>query len=1782
VTVKSDTKVVAVSPAHAAATTNVRVTTPAGQSAVATPADQFTFGAAPVVTAVSPVSGPVAGGTSVTVTGSGFTGATAVTFGGVAATGVTVNSDTSVTAVSPAHAAATTNARVTTPIGLSAVVTPADQFTFSAAPVLPVVTGVSPASGPVAGGTSVTITGTGFIGATGVSFGGVAASGVTVNSDTSVTAVSPAHAAATTNVRVTTPVGQSAVVTPADQFTFRALVIPAVTGLAPSTGSIKGGTTVVITGSGFTGTTGVAFGAGSGGGQASSMTVSSDTQITATSPAHAAGTVNVFVTNPAGTSATVTADRFTYATATISPVTGVTVTDTTDTSVTLSWTNPTFSGFAGVTIRRAAGTIPPSSPTGGAAVADVNATTTTYTDSGLTPGATYSYALFAHNASSQYAKAATASASALPVPQVQSVAPVGLGIQLDWTPTPVADTALVGSYQVVVSPTSDDPAPCVSVTDTASASDSSLVVEGLCAGSVYTASVATVDGSTVGLASTSNPVVPLTAQVPSSPLINEVVGRNGSLVATWSPPVLTGGMPITGYTLTAKNGTTVIATKNVSASTTSATLTGLADGTEYTVTLKASNSVGASTADDADGTPQAAYAPDAPGGFTALAGTAAGSIDLSWRAPDDDGGDAVTGYMISYLQVVPDDADGWQAADDATATTVNAPAGATTYEVDGITPVDTYYQFTIAATNAAGTGTTATASPVAPTTSAASSTVVLSAATMSALTSDTNGALTWPAPAPAQVSSLATGDTIVAAPAGAAPDGLLDVIDSITTTSGTYTVTVSPGSLSDAFNALSLSSTTDPLQDADSPDFRDANAWFVQPLEGGAGGHFVPTAAGVEVLPGTASPHDTVTFSRDITLGLDLQQAGGADASVSGELSFTPSLSLGASVNHGFADVPDGANLTASASLTAAASIAAGIDGTYHHKIGEIVGDPIDVQAGPVPIVVVPKIPVFLTISGKLGVHASVSLSVGATLAWSSRHPSDLDVTNNSKGLHLTGGGAIPGLTITGEASIELEEQPQLDIYDVAGPYLDATEDLTATLDTSASPYLTIGPSLTLKAGFDVDVLGYDKSLDVTIGTFTYPAFTITSAPTASYTVSPADPTVSQGNPVTFTATRSSGTGGTLTWSLIGATPADTITSGGKLSVGGHPGRTLQVLVSDKSGAEGTTTVTVGSPYDPPGSPSASWNPDGKSATLTWTPPTHTGGSAITSYVISTQPATSTVTAAGSATSAQLTGLDNTRQYVITITARNTVGLQSAAATTSLAATEQGATPTDWIPTELPVPANGLPGTAYAGDVSCGGEGTCAADGSYMDATGKQDELIETLTDGTWTAVEAPIPAGGQPGTAQLGGLSCGGEGTCAAVGSYMDPGGAPNTHWLIETFSGGSWTAVEAPIPVGGQPGTAELDGVVSCGGEGTCAAIGAYSGSDDELDDELIETLSGGSWTAVEAPVPAGGGPDTVMLDDVSCGDDGTCAAIGATDATGNQDGLIETLSGGTWTAVEVPVPAGSEPGSFALLDVSCGGERTCAVAGSYWDASDGSYGGLIETLAGGTWTAIEAPVPAGGEPGTAGLGGGVSCGDDGTCAVVGSYIDSLDGGFDGLIETLSGGTWTATEAPVPAGGQPGTVVLDDGVSCGGEGTCSAVGPYTDASDGSYGGLIETLSGGTWTAVEAPVPAGGKSDTFDIEYYEYWAPPAGDDVSCGGDGTCAATGEYTSSDGSFDGLIETLSGDTWTAVQTPVPAGGQSGTAGLGGGVSCGDDGTCSATGIYYLDNDGDTHGLIETLTP
>ncbi len=197
------------SPAGAVGPVNVRVGNPGGGTSALGPANAFSYftpSVTPVVTGVSPASGPTAGGTTVVITGMHFSGATVVAFGTIPAASTVT--DTQITATAPAENAGTVNVTVTTPNGASAI-SSADQYTYVGQNTLPVITSVSPASGSTAGGTTLTITGTGFSSVLGVVVGSGTATGVNVVSSTELTAITPAGGAGTVGVGVVTSAGTS-------------------------------------------------------------------------------------------------------------------------------------------------------------------------------------------------------------------------------------------------------------------------------------------------------------------------------------------------------------------------------------------------------------------------------------------------------------------------------------------------------------------------------------------------------------------------------------------------------------------------------------------------------------------------------------------------------------------------------------------------------------------------------------------------------------------------------------------------------------------------------------------------------------------------------------------------------------------------------------------------------------------------------------------------------------------------------------------------------------------------------------------------------------------------------------------------------------------------------------------------------------------------------------------------------------------------------------------------------------------------------------------------------------------------------------------------------------------------------------------------------------------------------------------------------------------------------------------------------------------------------------
>lgn len=345
---------------------------------------------------------------------------------------------------------------------------------------------------------------------------------------------------------------------------------------------------------------------------------------------------------------------------------------------------------------------------------------------------------------------------------------------------------------------------------------------------------------------------------------------------------------------------------------------------------------------------------------------------------------------------------------------------------------------------------------------------------------------------------------------------------------------------------------------------------------------------------------------------------------------------------------------------------------------------------------------------------------------------------------------------------------------------------------------------------------------------------------------------------------------------------------------------------------------------------------------------------------------------------------------------------------------------------------------------------------------------IHASQPGSWTAAKAPLPANAASDpVGWTGGLSCPSASYCAGVGTYTDSSG--NQDGELLTWSGGTWTAVQAPLPADATGSYATLN-AVSCPSASYCLAVGNYQ-STSLYRAGLLLSWSGGKWTAAAAP-----GPADSFLTGVSCPSPSYCVAVG--ESPDYSEGVLLTWSGGTWTSAQAPLPADAASDPEAQLNsVSCPSASYCLAVGDYSDASGPDEEGLLLTWSDGTWTATSAPSSLGG----AGLQG-VSCPSASYC-VAGAAASLL---------TWSDGIWTVVNAP----GLSGAVEGLDGVSCSSASYCVAVG---FESTTSTNGLLLTWSGGSWTATAAPAAVNSYVTA----------------VSCPSSSYCVAAGEYDGGSG-------------------------------------------------------------------
>ncbi|HEV8064677.1 MAG TPA: hypothetical protein VGP46_07585, partial [Acidimicrobiales bacterium] len=377
---------------------------------------------------------------------------------------------------------------------------------------------------------------------------------------------------------------------------------------------------------------------------------------------------------------------------------------------------------------------------------------------------------------------------------------------------------------------------------------------------------------------------------------------------------------------------------------------------------------------------------------------------------------------------------------------------------------------------------------------------------------------------------------------------------------------------------------------------------------------------------------------------------------------------------------------------------------------------------------------------------------------------------------------------------------------------------------------------------------------------------------------------------------------------------------------------------------------------------------------------------------------------------------------------------------------------------------------------SCPKGGSCVAVGQYHTKAGGIAGLIATLSNGSWTFTEAPFPSNADRVDELLDAVSCPAVGWCAAFGEYT-VGGA--NRLVIEMLSRGKWTALQAPMPSDAATnvqGTTAFDYSIACLSTKSCEAFGFYwPTSESAPAGVLADTYAKGHWKAAQVPMPPNAikGPQGLLnlsLLGFACSASGSCAALGMYLATGEGlDTFLDAQAGSRWTSIEAPGPSAST--SYGLSSLACWAGGSCAAVGWYEKSSDEELG-LIDTLTDDKWTPGSPPAPSDMSPQGGFALQYIACPTATYCAAVGIY-DSEFGGSYPIEETRDGGSWQPSQPPLPASAEPDSVTYLYGFGCAAAGECAAIGSYL-SSEGDEGGDFAATSYGTdWQSGEFSVPA-------------------------------------------------------------------------------------------------------------
>jgi hypothetical protein len=343
------------------------------------------------------------------------------------------------------------------------------------------------------------------------------------------------------------------------------------------------------------------------------------------------------------------------------------------------------------------------------------------------------------------------------------------------------------------------------------------------------------------------------------------------------------------------------------------------------------------------------------------------------------------------------------------------------------------------------------------------------------------------------------------------------------------------------------------------------------------------------------------------------------------------------------------------------------------------------------------------------------------------------------------------------------------------------------------------------------------------------------------------------------------------------------------------------------------------------------------------------------------------------------------------------------------------------------------------------------------------------------------------------------------------------------------------------GSPNRGSGDGLqaVSCTSSINCMAVGSYA-TGLGFDRTLVESWNGSTWTIASS---RNQGTGENVLDGVSCTSATRCVAVGwYISASNGLQTLAERWNGSAWSITASPNMSAGVGALDRLNAVSCTSASSCVAVGDYWNAT-GGYQTLVESWNGGTWTIVASPD----QGNTYNLLDGVSCTSSTSCVAVGWYLPNA---AQTLIESWNGSAWTVVASP-----NQGTGSELSAVSCTSSTRCVAVGWYYWNATQT---LVESWNGSTWTVTASPNQ--GAVSEFS-------------DVSCTSSTRCVAVGDYYIGSSPNHTLVETWNGSAWTVVASPNKGSGSNDLTG----VSCTSSTRCVAVGAWSAPAASQT--LVET---